>query len=398
MQQQRKRVLLGVTGCIAAYKSCEVLRGLQRAGVDVQVVMTENAERFVGVATFEALSGYPVGRSLFGDDCGPIPHIELAGSCDLFLIVPCTANVLAKVAHGIADDLLTSTVLATTAPIVIAPAMNVHMYENPATQRNIEAVRARGMHVLDAASGHLACGEVGPGKLPDPDDIVRYALDILDGVGALRGKRVLITSGPTIEPIDPVRFISNRSSGKMGAALAQAALDAGADVTVISGPVAVSYPGRLDVISVQTAQEMHDAALAHSAEADIVICAAAVSDLRPDTVFPRKLKKGADDDSLSQLRLIENPDILKVLGDRKREGQVVVGFAAETDDLLENARKKLASKHADMIVANEVGEGKAFGQDTNEAVLVTASATIELPKLSKSELARIIIEQIGDLS
>lgn len=413
MNNPKKRVLLGVTGCIAAYKSCEILRALQKGGVDVQVVMTETAKKFVGPATFEALSGFPVGCHLFEDDCGAIPHITLAESCDLFLVAPCTANVLAKLTYGIADDLLTSSALAVTAPIVIAPAMNVHMYENPATQHNIQVLRDRGVHVIDVASGYLACGDIGPGKLPEPDAIAQYALKILDSGDSseavnltqpsesdaskpLSGKRVLITSGPTVEPIDSARYISNYSSGKMGAALAEAANAAGADVEIVSGPVYVSYPTGSNVIYVRTAQEMHDEAVRLFENADAAICAAAVADYKPKITFDRKLKKGIDDEVLDHISLVKNPDILKELGARKRTDQMVIGFAAETDNLISNAINKLKSKNADMIVANEVGENKGFNKDTNKAALVTSTSVEELPELPKRELANRIIHKLSE--
>lgn len=391
------RILLGVTGCIAAYKACEVLRCLQKAGADVEVVMTAAAAEFVGPQTFAALSGHPVGMGLFGEQGDPIPHIRLGQGCDGFLIAPCTADVLAKLAAGIADDLLTSAALACPAPIIVAPAMNAHMYGNAATQANIATLKSRGIHVLDPDSGHLACGDTGPGRLPEPAVIARAALGILGGERPLAGKRVLITSGPTVEPIDAVRFLSNRSSGKMGAALARAALEAGAEVAVASGPVQVAYPAGAEVIAVQTAQEMLEAAQAAAAGADIIICAAAVADYRPREAFGRKLKKGADDGALESIALIPNPDILAALCRDRRPGQLVIGFAAETDDVVENGRRKLASKGADMIVANQVGNGLGFGTDDDAATLITATATQELPTMPKDDLAAQVIEAAAQM-
>lgn len=395
------RVLLGVTGCIAAYKSCEILRALQKADIDVSVVMTKAATEFVNPQTFAALSGHPVGVALFDDPIDPIPHIRLAEACDAFLIAPCTANVVAKLAHGISDDLLTSTALACTAPIIVAPAMNVHMYENAATQENIAKLKERGFRVLDPDSGYLACGDVGAGKLPAPQDIADATLAILgrssNEGSELKGRKVLITSGPTVEPIDAVRYVSNHSSGKMGAAIASAALSAGADVCVVSGPVSVAYPAGSEVASVGTALEMLDAAEKHAIDADIIICAAAVADYRPADPVDHKLKKGSDDASLEQVRMVRNPDILKTLAEGKRTDQVVIGFAAETDDVLANASEKLASKGADMIVANEVGHGRAFGTDDDEAMLITRDGVDELPPMPKTELATQIIRKAIDL-
>ena len=393
------RILLGVTGCIAAYKACEILRELQRADADVRVVMTEAATRFVGAPTFAALSGHPVGLSLFDNATDPIPHIRLAEECDAFLIAPCTANVVAKLAGGIADDLLTSTALACTAPLMVAPAMNVHMYENAATQSNLATLRARGVQVLDPQSGRLACGEVGAGKLPEPSAIARAVLELADPLAAraLVGRHVLITSGPTVEPIDPVRFISNRSSGKMGAALAQAALDAGARVTVVSGPVSLLYPDGATVVSVETAREMLEQARRAASDADIIVGAAAVADHRPAVSAPQKLKKGTDDAELTAIPLVANPDVLRTLATDRRPGQIVVGFAAETDQVLAHAEMKLRYKHADMIVANEVGNGKAFGTDDDKAAFVTSAGIEELPLMPKAQLAQRIITKASDL-
>ena len=393
------RILLGVTGCIAAYKACEILRELQRADADVRVVMTEAATRFVGAPTFAALSGHPVGLSLFDNATDPIPHIRLAEECDAFLIAPCTANVVAKLAGGIADDLLTSTALACTAPLMVAPAMNVHMYENAATQSNLATLRARGVQVLDPQSGRLACGEVGAGKLPEPSAIARAVLELAEPLAAraLVGRHVLITSGPTVEPIDPVRFISNRSSGKMGAALAQAALDAGARVTVVSGPVSLLYPDGATVVSVESAREMLGQARRAASDAVIIVGAAAVADHRPAVSAPQKLKKGTDDAELTAIPLVANPDVLRTLATDRRPGQIVVGFAAETDQVLAHAEMKLRYKHADMIVANEVGNGKAFGTDDDKAAFVTSAGIEELPLMPKAQLAQRIITKASDL-
>ncbi|WP_241157022.1 bifunctional phosphopantothenoylcysteine decarboxylase/phosphopantothenate--cysteine ligase CoaBC [Adlercreutzia sp. ZJ304] len=395
------KILLGVTGCIAAYKSCEILRALQKAGADVSVVMTKAATSFVGEQTFAALSGHSVALNTFGNLDDAIVHIRLAKECDAFLIAPCTANILAKLACGIADDLLTSTALACVSPIIVAPAMNVHMYENVATQENIKKLKARGFYVLDPSSGYLACGDVGLGKLPDPQDIADATISILEksvkNTKLLNGRKVLITSGPTIEPIDSVRFISNRSSGKMGAALALAALEAGANVEVVSGPVSAVYPREAKVVSVETAQQMLYTTENASHDADIVICAAAVADFRPAEQMEGKLKKGIDDAALCELRMVRNPDILKTLAESKKDSQVIIGFAAETSNIRENALSKLKLKNADMIVANEVGAGIAFGTDNNKAMLVTRAGVEELEMMPKIELARHIINKACNL-
>ncbi len=389
-------ILVGVTGCIAAYKACEVVREFQRAGHEVSVVMTAAAQQFVGLATFQALTQGCAKTSLFGD-AEPIPHIALAEEADAFVIAPATANVCAKLAHGIADDLLTSTALACTCPVFVAPAMNVHMYENAATQANLDALRSRGVRVITPDAGYLACGDVGPGKLPEPSVIARTVLDALLSAGALAGKRVLVTSGPTVEPIDAVRFISNRSSGKMGAAIVRAALDAGAHVTVVSGPVSVAYDARAEVVWVETAAEMLSAAEDAFADADAAICAAAVADMRPERAEARKLKKGRDDAALASIPLVENPDILSALGHGKRVGQVVVGFAAETEDVLSNAQEKLIRKQADLIVANDVSEGAVFGADADEASFVTPSGGERLGLLPKTEVAARLVERLAEM-
>lgn len=394
-----KTVLLGVTGCIAAYKSCEILRRLQKAGVRVKVVMTENATRFVGPATFRALTREPVAVGLFDDAPeDPIHHVSLAQEADLFLIAPCTANVMAKIAHGIADDLLTTTALAAAGPLVLAPAMNVAMYRNEVTQQNMAALRQRGVGFIEAEDGYLACGDTGPGRLADPEAIVASVLEMLAITPDLTGKRVLITAGPTREPIDPVRFISNGSSGKTGFALAEAAAQRGAAVTLVTGPVALGDLPNVETVRVETAQEMFDAVSTRFPEADIAIFSAAVCDGRPKEASSRKLKKGADTEALTVIELKENPDILATMGARKRPGQVVVGFAAETEDLETNARKKLARKGADMIVANLVGDGRGFATDSNEVLLVTADGTEPLPLMDKSTLANEILSRIAGIA
>lgn len=391
----KKTVLLGVTGCVAAYKACEVVRGLQKAGLRVKVVMTKNATEFINPGQFRALTREPVAVGTFDDAPGdPIHHISLSKEADVFLIAPCTANVLGKIANGIADDLLTTTAMATTAPLILAPAMNVNMYENDATQQNMAILAERGVRIVDAGSGYLACGDVGKGRLADPADIVDAVLNVLEISRDMTGKRVVVTAGPTVEPIDAVRFISNPSSGKMGFALAEAAADRGADVVLVTGPVNLEDPDDVAVIRVKTAQEMLDAVDAVFEDADIAVFSAAVSDFRPEQVADRKLKKGSDDDALTTIKLVENPDILATMGAKKKRGQYVIGFAAETENVVENARKKLESKHADMIVGNQVGESKGFGTDVNEAVLVTSNGEEQLESMSKRALADRIFDAV----
>ena len=406
--ESQKTVLIGVTGCIAAYKACEIVRGLQKADVRVKVVMTEHATHFVDPLTFRALTNEPVGLGLFDDPQDPIHHISLAQEADVFLIAPCTANVMAKIAAGIADDLLTTTALATTAPVMIAPAMNVHMYENQITQDNIAALKRRGFSFIEPDAGYLACGEVGKGRLPEPADIVSAVLRKLaepsgastngasGETGALSGKRIMITAGPTVEAIDPVRYITNRSSGKFGYALAEAAARKGASVTLISGPVALPAPQGVEVVYVESARDMLAAATPVFEGCDVGIFAAAVADVRPAVQLDRKLKKGVNDAELQNIALVENPDVLATLGAAKRD-QMVIGFAAETNDVIENARKKLTKKNADMIVANEVGSDKVFGKDDDEVWLVTAEGEEHLPTMTKVELADIILDKIASL-
>lgn len=470
MSVERPCVLVGVTGCIAAYKAGEIVRGLQKAGVRVKVVMTDHGTHFVDPVTFRALTHEKVAVGLFDDPSDPIHHISLAQECDVFLIAPCTANVMAKVACGIADDLLSTTALATTATLAIAPAANVHMYEAAATQENMATLRRRGVRFIEGGAGYLACGDVGRGRLADPEIIVRETLALLaervgldalreaceqhgevpfatvmeqieavstpccpecsaegaeskglptvdtsaapvpadtpqpgavaDGAatmpaGALAGRTVLVTAGPTVEPIDSVRYISNYSSGKMGYAIAEAAAAAGARVVLVSGPVALVAPDGVEVVPVKTARDMLAAASSVFPAADAAIFAAAVADLRPANPADRKLKKGRDDAALANVPLTENPDILATLAAGKRDDQYVVGFAAETNDVLMNAHAKLKKKNADMIVANQVGDGLAFGTDNNEVWLVTEGDEVLLPLMSKRAVAERLVEVVA---
>lgn len=390
--KQQKTVLLGVTGCIAAYKACEIVRLLQKAGIRVKVVMTEHATEFVGPTTFRALTHEEVAVGLFDNPSDPIHHISLAEEADCMLIAPCTANVMAKVAYGLADDLLTTTALALTSPLVIAPAMNVHMYENRATQENMERLHERGVRFVDAEAGYLACGDVGRGRLADPEAIVGQVLHVLGMGGDMKGISMLITAGPTIEPIDPVRYITNFSSGKTGYSLARAASRRGADVTIVSGPVAVDPPVGVEVVHVQTAREMYEACCEVFPNVDVAIFAAAVADMRPKDVAENKLKKEMDAEALKAIELAENPDIIATLAKTKTH-QLVIGFAAETQDVIENARKKLKAKNADMIIANKVGGGLAFGTEGNEIWMVREDGEEHVPYMLKPELANVVLDK-----
>ncbi|HEY7412663.1 MAG TPA: bifunctional phosphopantothenoylcysteine decarboxylase/phosphopantothenate--cysteine ligase CoaBC [Vicinamibacteria bacterium] len=389
------RIVLGVTGCIGAYKACEVLRELQRQGAEVRVVMTQNATRFVSAMTFEALSRNPVFVDQFAlGEAGDIRHVSLADEADVVLVAPATANVLGKFAHGIADDALSTLYLATTAPVVVAPAMNVNMYRHPAVVASLEALRARGVRVVEPGRGYLACGWLGEGRLAEPPEIVEAALAAVRRRQTLAGQRVVVTAGPTVEDLDPVRFVSNRSSGRMGYRLAEAARDRGARVTLVSGPTALPAPGGMEVVAVRSAADMARAVRAAAREADVVVMAAAVSDYRPAAVSPVKLKKEEGGETLA---LVRTPDILAALG-RAKGRRFLVGFAAETDGLIENARRKRAAKSVDLMVANDVSGGDAgFGGEHNAAVLMDALGETEVPRTSKRELAERIWDRVAEL-
>lgn len=390
-------VLVCVTGCIAAYKACEVVRLLQKQGCRVKVLMTEHATKFVGPTTFRSLTHEKVAVGLFDDPEDPIHHISLAQEADVVLVAPATANVLAKMAHGIADDLMSTTLLATTAPIVVAPAMNVHMWEAAATQENLSCLRRRGVRVVEPGDGYLACGEVAKGRLADPETIADAALETLrpdPDADLLAGEHVLITAGPTHEPIDPVRYIGNRSSGKMGISLARAARELGAEVTLVLGPTSLEPPEGVRCIAVETAQEMHDAALTAFDSATVAICSAAVADYTPRNPADHKLKKA--NEPLDRIELVQTADILADLS-RIKGRRRVVGFAAETNDLLEHAQAKLERKGCDAIVANDVTRSDSgFGSDTDKAWWVTSAGTEELPTLTKDRLAREILRRVHD--
>lgn len=386
-------VLLCVTGCIAAYKSCEIVRLLQKSDVRVKVLMTEHATHFVDPTTFRALTNEKVAIGLFDDPEDPIHHISLAQEADLVLVAPATANVIAKMAHGIADDLMSTTLLATRAPIVIAPAMNSAMWEAPATQSNMALLQDRGCHVIWPSNGRLACGDVGSGKLADVDVIVRGALGILRPSTALTGKRVLITAGGTQEAIDPVRYIGNRSSGRFGYALASAAVRMGAEVTLVSGPTQLAAPRGCDVVPVVSAADMFSAVEAAFDSADMLICAAAVADYTPKSHADHKLKKDAE--RLDLIELVETQDILATMAARKGS-RVVIGFAAETDALLDHARAKLLRKGCDAIIANDVSRpDSTFGSETDKVWWITPESCEELPLMTKEGLAPVLLERAG---
>lgn len=391
----RPCVLLCVTGCIAAYKACEVLRLLQRAGCRVKVLMTEHACEFVGPVTFRALAGEPVAVGLFDDPSDPIHHISLAKEADCVLVAPATANVLAKMAAGIADDLMSTTLLAARAPIVVAPAMNTAMWEAPATRANVETLRSRGVRFVAPAAGRLACGDVGSGKLADVGDIADAALAALLPTGELAGKRVLVTAGGTRELVDPVRYLGNRSSGKFGYAIARAARRMGAEVVLVSAPTALARPAGVEVVDVETAAEMRAAVDRRFDAADALICAAAVADYAPAHPADHKLKKA--DEHLDSIELEETADILAEMSARKGD-RVVIGFAAETGDLLRRAREKLARKGCDAIVANDVSRADSgFGSDTDAIAWVTADGVEELPLMGKDEAAVEILRRTADM-
>ena len=392
-----REVVLGVTGSIAAYKACEIASRLVELGVRVTPVLTKSAQEFVGAASFEAVTGQRAIVEMFAPLQNPeVEHIAVATRAALFLIAPATANILAKAAHGIADDWLSTTLLATRAPILFAPAMNSNMYDHPATRANIETLRARGCHFVGPGLGRLACGTIGVGRMIDPLTVVEAALPLMASNTDLSGKRVLITSGGNREAIDPVRFIGNRSSGKMGRALALEALVRGATVTVVNAPSEIPMPYGAEVIPVESALDMAEAVLARAPEADVIIGAAAVADYRVAAAETRKIKRRGEP---LVLTLTENPDILAQAGRAKHKGQIIVGFAAETDDLLRNATAKLEKKNLDLIVANQVGTSDSnFGTDTIKAAFIAPGGHVEdLPLLTKEDLAEQLMDRIASL-
>lgn len=392
-EMKKPCVVLGVTGGIAVYKACELLRLLQKRGIDVFVVMTQNACRFVAPLTFETLSGHPVVVDTFDrPQTWEVEHIALAKRADLFLIAPATANIMGKMACGIADDMLSTTVMATRAPVLVAPAMNTGMWENAAVQQNVKTLRARGVEIVAPVSGHLACGDNGAGKLEDVAVIAERACELLFAKKDMEGLRVMVTAGPSREALDPVRYISNRSSGKMGYAIAQAAQKRGAEVTLLSGPVAIEAPQGVKLVPFTTTQELLDRASELAQEQDLLIQAAAPADYRAKEIAPQKIKKQGGESMT--FTLVENPDVAATLGKAKRSGQVFVGFAAETNDVLAHARDKLARKNLDMIVANDVTRpGAGFDVDTNIVTLITKDGQEALPMMSKAEVAQRILDR-----
>ncbi len=394
MNTTKPTILIGVTGCVAIYKTCDLIRMLQKEGYRTKVVMTKHATEFINPNLFRALTRNPCAVGLFDDEpSAPIHHISLAQEADLFVIAPCTANVIAKLAHGIADDLLTTTALATTAPILIAPAMNNAMYDNVATQENIACLKKRDIHFVDPVVGDLACGIKAQGHLAPLEDILEAIQNLMNRSLDLVGKHVLITAGPTQEPIDPVRYISNRSSGKMAQALAFEAIARGAEVDIVSGPVAVVYPDKATVYKVQTAQEMQDIVTSLFSDCDIALFCAAVCDMRPCDTSDEKIKKEGNLQALSTIELCLNPDIAKSCTQNKREDQFAIGFAAETSRIEQYAEKKLIEKNLDMIIANDVSAGKVFGKDDTEAFIITKDSSQSYPHMSKSSFSSIIFDK-----
>ncbi len=394
------KIVLGVTGGIAAYKSAEILRLLQDRGMQVQVIMTSSAQEFVRPLTFAALSGEKVITDMFAAEGyesnldSAVEHISVAQSADALLVAPCTADTLAKFANGIANDFLSTTYLATKAPVILAPAMNVNMWEHEATRRNIEILRARGVHIVEPGSGYLACGMVGAGRLAEPQQIVEATLAAMGVKQDLKGETVLITAGPTYEPIDPVRFIGNRSSGKMGFAIAEAAIRRGAKVILVSGPTALKPPAVAEFVQVETARQMRDAVMLRFPDSTIVVKTAAVADYKPRDASTQKLKR----DKPLELQLEPTSDILAELGANRFPKQVLIGFAAETENLVANARKKLASKKCDAIVLNDVSRKDiGFGSEHNAVTIVTPERVIDVPLATKFEVAQRVLDVAADI-
>jgi len=388
-----RRVLLGITGGIAAYKVAQVARSLAAAGAGVHTIMTEAAMRFVGPDTFAALTGNPVHTSVF-EEPGVVLHVELAREADLAVVAPATANVLAKLAHGRADDLLTSTLLEARCPLLVAPAMHTGMWEHPATRHNVATLRARGVAFVGPVEGSLAAGDEGMGRMAEPEAIVAALMSLAAHARDLAGRKIVVSAGPTHEPIDPVRYIGNRSSGRMGVEIAAAAASRGADVTLVLGPGTVEPPPMVTTIRVETAREMLDAMVASAEDADAVVMAAAVADFRPAEIAPSKIKRASGP---PDIRLEPTPDVLREV--RKHSKAVLVGFAAETGDLEREGRRKLEDKDIDLIVVNEVGrEGTGFGSETNDALLLSRTGEDEpLRTWTKRELASTICDRIAAL-
>lgn len=390
-----KTVLLGVSGGIAAYKSAALASMLKKLHADVHVLMTENATQFITPVTFESLTGNKCVVDTFDRNFQfNIQHISLAKKADAVLVAPATANVLAKFAHGLADDMLTTTVLACTCPKIVAPAMNTRMYENPITQDNLQTLRKYGFTVIEPATGHLACGDTGAGKMPEPEELCDWLLQAIQCEKDLAGKKILVTAGPTREALDPVRYLTNRSSGKMGYAVAKAAARRGAEVTLVTGPTELPPPRFCTVVPVTSAADMFEAVTSRSDQMDVIIKAAAVADYTPLEVASDKIKKSDTDLSIP---LARTKDILGWLGEHKKPGQFLCGFSMETRDMLENSRKKLQKKHLDLIAANNVKvPGAGFAGDTNVLTLIAPDLEEELPLLSKDEAAHRLLTVIKD--
>lgn len=390
---QGKTVLLGVTGGIACFKAAALASMLKKQHADVQVVMTKNATEFVTPLTFEQLTGNRALVDTFDRNFQyNVAHIALADRADFVLIAPATANVIAKLAHGLADDMLTTTILACTCPKALAPAMNTNMYENPVTKDNLAILRRYGWEIVDPASGHLACGAVGKGRLPEPEDLVEVCLHALAHEKDMVGKRLLVTAGPTQEALDPVRYLTNHSSGRMGYSIAKAAARRGAQVTLVSGPTALKKPAYVETVDVVSAQDMYEAVTSRAKDMDIIVKAAAVADYRPATLADNKIKKQDGDMAIP---LARTKDILGALGENKRPGQFLCGFSMETENMVENSKKKLEKKHLDLIAANNVKvAGAGFGVDTNILTLITPEGMTELPLMSKDAAADALLDAI----
>jgi len=390
-----KTVVLGVTGSIAAYKIANLASMLVKLNADVHVIMTQNATHFITPMTFETLTNNKCIVDTFDRNFNfDVKHVSLAKRGDLFLVAPCTANVIGKVANGICDDMLTTTIMATKAPVLFSPAMNTGMWENPVLQDNLKKLQHYGYHVIEPVVGRLACGDTGSGKMPSEETLLEHILLHLAREKDLKGKRLLITAGPTQEAIDPVRFISNRSSGKMGYALAKMAVLRGAQVTLVSGPVSIAPFAGIETVAVRSAQQMFEAVSERSAESDVVIMCSAVADYKPASYSGQKMKKSDNDMSIP---LTRTQDILGWLGDHKQAGQVLVGFSMETENLIENSRRKLTKKHADLICANSIAsEQTGFAVDTNKVTLITQENVTELPLCTKEETADLILDSIKD--
>ena len=390
---ENKTVLLGVTGGIAAYKSASLASLLVKAGADVRVIMTEHATNFINPITFETLTGHKCITDTFDRNFEfSVEHVALAQKADVIMVAPATANVIAKLAHGLADDMLTTTILASNALKLIAPAMNTGMYENPVTQDNMKLLKKYGMEVIEPASGRLACGDIGAGKMPEPEVLFEHILHCCACEKDMKGIKVLVTAGPTQEAVDPVRYITNHSSGKMGYSIARACMLRGADVTLVTGKTALDPPMFTEVVPVISAKDMYEAVTSRSDEMDIIIKAAAVADYRPSQVSDEKVKKT---DSQLSIPLERTDDILKYLGENKKPGQFLCGFSMETQNMLENSKKKLEKKNLDMIVANNLKmQGAGFETDTNIVTLITKDSVTELPIMEKDEVAFRLLDAI----